>query len=62
MVWFKSCPRCEKGDLMLEDAGDSWCVRCIQCGYSKDVKHPAQAAMAVQVEARSTALAVEMAL
>jgi hypothetical protein len=30
MMWLKSCPRCEKGDMYL-DQDDS--RHCMQCGY-----------------------------
>ncbi len=40
MVWLKSCPRCERGDLMLEAERDGWSVNCLQCGYTKDVEDP----------------------
>ena len=36
-MWLKSCPRCHIGDLALEDDKYGWRVRCVQCGYSKDV-------------------------
>ena len=40
MVWLKSCPRCERGDLMLEAESEGWSINCLQCGYTKDVEDP----------------------
>ncbi len=45
MVWLKSCPRCVNGALTLETEPDAWCVRCLQCGYTKDVEDPIQVAL-----------------
>jgi hypothetical protein len=30
MVWYKSCPRCEVGDMVPDQEGDRL---CLQCGY-----------------------------
>ena len=30
MIWFKSCPRCQVGDMTLDEDGDRL---CLQCGY-----------------------------
>ena len=30
MIWYKSCPRCEKGDMILDE--DNY-KNCLQCGY-----------------------------
>ena len=35
MVWFKSCPRCDKGDIMFEQDTDGCRIKCVQCGYSQ---------------------------
>ena len=37
MIWFKSCPRCQTGDLMLAHDSDGAALRCFQCGYMKYV-------------------------
>ena len=37
MMWFKSCPRCERGDVLFEEERDSCRVRCAQCGFSREV-------------------------
>ena len=44
MVWFKSCPRCDRGDIMFEQDRDGCRVKCVQCGYSKDTHSQDQAA------------------
>ncbi len=44
MVWFKSCPRCDKGDITFEQDRDGCRVKCVQCGYSKDTASQYQAA------------------
>ena len=33
MIKFKCCPRCARGDLMLERDGYGWFMRCVQCAY-----------------------------
>ena len=30
MVWIKSCPRCEQGDMYLDEDD---CEHCMQCGF-----------------------------
>ena len=54
MVWLKSCPRCVRGDLMLEAERDGWSINCLQCGYTKDVEDPILAGLPLDVgEARA---------
>ena len=36
MIWFKSCPRCETGDIVREQDQYGLYTRCLQCGYVKD--------------------------
>ena len=50
MVWLKSCPRCERGDLMLEAEREGWSISCLQCGYTKDVEDPLLAGLSVAGE------------
>ncbi len=45
MMWSKSCPRCERGDVLFEEERDGFRVRCAQCGYTKDVEDPVQVAL-----------------
>ena len=34
MVWFKSCPRCKRGDLrLLTDSQGAKYIECLQCGH-----------------------------
>ncbi|MBM2826017.1 MAG: hypothetical protein HW403_81 [Dehalococcoidia bacterium] len=37
MVWYKSCPKCHIGDLMLEKDPFGWYRQCVQCGYLEDL-------------------------
>ena len=37
MVWLKSCPKCQTGDLLLARDRYGTHVDCVQCGYTKDV-------------------------
>ncbi len=43
MVWFKSCPKCDNGDIMFEQDRDGCRVKCVQCGYSQDTDSQYQA-------------------
>ncbi len=33
MLWLKSCPRCDKGDLCQDMDIFGYFVSCLQCGY-----------------------------
>ncbi len=37
MMWLKSCPRCQRGDVLFEEEREGCRVRCAQCGYSREV-------------------------
>ena len=37
MMWLKSCPRCERGDVLFEEEREGCRVRCAQCGFSREV-------------------------
>ncbi len=37
MMWSKSCPRCERGDVLFEEEREGCRVRCAQCGFSREV-------------------------
>ncbi len=37
MIWYKSCPKCGKGDLMLERDLVGFYRQCLQCGYMQDL-------------------------
>ncbi len=37
MIWYKSCPKCHRGDLMLERDLVGYYRQCLQCGYMQDV-------------------------
>lgn len=43
MIWLKSCPRCEMGDVIVDRDIYGWNVLCLQCGYMKDLKTPSEA-------------------
>jgi uncharacterized protein (DUF983 family) len=36
MIWFKTCPRCETGDMTLGSDYYGWRAECLQCGFMKD--------------------------
>ena len=55
MVWLKSCPRCERGDLMLEAEREGWSINCLQCGYTKDVEDPILTGVSFEVDGARTA-------
>lgn len=42
MIWAKSCPKCGKGDLMLERDLYGWYRQCVQCGYLQDMAGESQ--------------------
>ena len=56
MVWLKSCPRCERGDLMLEAEREGWSINCLQCGYTRDVEDPILAGISPAEETAKAAL------
>lgn len=37
MIWFKSCPRCETGAVVLDKDLYGKHIMCLQCGYMKDL-------------------------
>ena len=37
MIWFKSCPRCETGAVVLDKDYFGEHILCLQCGYMKDL-------------------------
>ena len=48
MMWLKSCPRCERGDVLLEEERNSYRVRCAQCGFSREVDSQHEASRVMQ--------------
>ena len=48
MMWSKSCPRCERGDVLFEEERDGFRVRCAQCGYSREVDSQYEASRVLQ--------------
>ena len=55
-MFFKSCPRCETGDVILERDFYGRHLDCLQCGYMKDIDrdHEAYATIA-ELQGRSLA-------
>ena len=47
MIWFKSCPRCQTGDMIQERDAYGGYVQCLQCGYMKDAEADVQVSAAV---------------
>jgi len=48
MMWSKSCPRCERGDVLFEEERDGCRMRCAQCGYSREVDSHYEASRVLQ--------------
>ena len=48
MMWFKSCPRCTKGDVLFEEEREGCRVRCAQCGFSREVDSRYEASQILQ--------------
>ena len=48
MMWFKSCPRCTKGDVLFEEEREGCRVRCAQCGFSREVNSRYEASQLLQ--------------
>ena len=48
MMWLKSCPRCERGDVLFEEEREGGRVRCAQCGYSREVGSRHEASRVLQ--------------
>ncbi len=48
MMWLKSCPRCETGDMFLD--GDQYGMfrQCIQCSHIQDLVHKSEVAAGAQ--------------
>ena len=62
MIWFKSCPRCARGDMVFEADQEDRRIKCVQCGYSKYVANSYQAALAVRNSALSRDLMSQLAI
>ena len=48
MMWLKSCPRCERGDVTFEQEPEGCRVRCVQCGFSREVDSHYDASQVLQ--------------
>ena len=48
--WFKSCPKCVNGDVIRSDDFHGWYLKCLHCGYMKDLDAPAQAESVLESE------------
>ncbi len=35
MIWYKSCPRCELGDMIPDQDGDKLCLHCGYVDYAE---------------------------
>jgi len=38
MLKLKGCPKCKKGDVVLDRDHYGWYEYCIQCGYLRDLE------------------------
>ncbi len=48
MMWSKSCPRCERGDVLCEEERYAYRLRCAQCGFSREVDSRYEASQVLQ--------------
>ena len=48
MMWPKSCPRCNRGDVLFEEEREVYRVRCAQCGFSREVDSHHEASRVLQ--------------
>ncbi len=48
MMGLKSCPRCERGDVLFEEEREGCRVRCVQCGFSRQVDSHYEASQVLQ--------------
>ena len=55
MIWFKACPRCQRGDLALEVDQHGRYFLCLQCGHTKEVEdaHVRMVTLASRRESRA---------
>ena len=65
MLWFKSCPKCERGDVVLQKDFYGPHFLCLQCGYVRDVddgarRHQLLGTGGVEVAMAGAALGREM--
>ncbi|MFQ5875531.1 MAG: hypothetical protein ACE5JL_17280 [Dehalococcoidia bacterium] len=37
MLWLKGCPRCGRGDMLLDRDIWGWYRQCLQCAYLEDL-------------------------
>lgn len=61
MVWLNSCPRCDRGDVILDNDRYGWHIRCVQCGYAKDIDDPNRAGATLRQLTTQRAVMAEMA-
>ena len=59
-MWYKSCPRCITGDVVLGRDEYGWHLQCVQCAYIKDLNNRHEAS-AVLHELRLPNLAATLA-
>jgi Zn ribbon nucleic-acid-binding protein len=52
MFLFKACPRCRRGDLIVEQEEDGRVATCLQCGYIGELR-VALRALAALAEGRA---------
>ena len=37
MIWYKACPRCKSGAIVVDNDFYGWYVQCLQCAYMVDI-------------------------
>ena len=62
MIWFKACPKCRRGDIVLQRDFHGSYLSCMQCGFTKDLGEQAsQPASAPAAEPAVAAVAAAAA-
>ena len=62
MMWFKSCPRCERGDVIFEEEREGCRVKCVQCGFSREVDSHYEASRVLQARLPEQRLLEQLAV
>ena len=62
MMWFKACPRCERGDVLFEEEREGCRVKCVQCGFSREVDSRYEASRVLQARSPEQRLLEQQAV
>ncbi len=56
MIWFKACPRCEQGDLVLNDDFYGAYQQCLQCGHIVELLPASASGLAIDKTGKKKSL------